>query len=259
MSNSDEETDSDDSTDLTSIQLVVDDIDGFLENNTHLFVLIGVFSAAGIYIRDLSLPETGPNTISFDSVALFSSFGIVFFLLITAIVKAYLRVRESDHRWSDVQNYPYIILFILLLPLIGTVYSYLTTLSLPALLFTFGSSYILMPFLVLSLYKRIEAEEFHKKIAGRVPASPQLISLIGQVSVLTAGLQAFNWMNTTYDPNQFVIQSQNLDLAWILFPFYFIIWVDILLIVIISAKLVVGIWLSIIDMKRILSESFSKE
>lgn len=228
MRDPDEGSDRNDSSEISGVEWVVNDIDEFLDTNTHLFVLISVFTAAGIYLQDLPFPETDPSTVSYENIVLFSSFGIVLFLLIMTTLKAYIRVDRSDYQWFRIQNYPYIIFFILLAPLVGAIFSYLTTLSLPSLIFLYASAYILMPLLVAYLYNWVASKELEKRVAEKVKLSDRFVAVLIQIVVLIVGLYIISQMPNSFLPNQIVVQNQNLDLAWVLFPVHFLVWLDVI-------------------------------
>lgn len=76
-------------------------LDEFLNSNTHLFTLIGVFAALTIYFETAAKDISGINYL--DNV-LFTGFSLVTLLSLIVFLKVIIEIHSSNRGWKSLQN-----------------------------------------------------------------------------------------------------------------------------------------------------------
>lgn len=202
-------------------QSFVDDIDEFLEESSHLFGLMGVFTAAAIYMREINLPE---SSVGLKDYVMFSSFGIVLFLLLVVCAKAVAKVSHPTKPSVRPENYPYMIFFILLFPIMLTLIIYLSSFTSPAVLFWFASIYLLAPSLVVHVLYLIQEHDLVKKIGDRLGISESSSRTLFFTLTGLASVFVYSNINDTYGlPLEMVAVGENIPIIPLL-GIYLAIW-----------------------------------
>lgn len=161
----DDDCDKEDTLIQTSYHVLFDDFEAFLKESAHLFALMGVFTAAAIYLREISLPESSSGL---ERFIMFSSFGIVLLLLFIVCAKAMARISHPSEPIIRPQNYLYMIFFILLAPIMMTLTVYLSSFSSPAMLFWGVAIYVLTFSLIFYLMSLIYDYGILEKLGDRI-------------------------------------------------------------------------------------------
>lgn len=189
------ESETDNST-SNGITRSIERIDGFFEENRHLFTLIGVFGAITIYLTEAGLPETQDGVIPYENFVFAGGFGIVLILGGLILLKLANEIWTPGERISKIDNLPFIcfglLFFFLMIPVIAYVssynrvwFSFFTILSWIIGIMTF--------FIFLDMLREYEVPEIMGEKIGMPVAVPLILISIGVAlgsSMLVAGIQS---------------------------------------------------------------------
>lgn len=84
------------------INKLFDELNEYLKDNSHIFTLIGVFAAIGLYIQDPRIEGVLTNTRDWIQ---FLSFSVVFLLYIVGAWDLLARILNSEKSWLSFQNF----------------------------------------------------------------------------------------------------------------------------------------------------------
>jgi len=202
-------------------------LDDFLFETRHLFTLIGVFGAFSIYLRQADLPTTGPDKVPAANIVSFFGFGVVLLLIIIVLVKLISRMVSPDQDGFLLrpENIPYLVFFLLLMPIVATLIEFLSTFTASATLFWFSFVYLLAPITVFWGHDRLITDiEIHGMLANALGQSRYTALALMSLGTAFAGIVVFALISVFYGPNVLdaIIAGNRPSQRWLLLVALFV-------------------------------------
>lgn len=212
-----------DTSDLfNKINVLFKELNDYLESNRHLFTLIGVFAAIGLYIQDPRID--GILSTTRDWVQ-FLSFSIVFLLYIVGAWDLLTRILESEKSWLSYENFGLVLFGVLFTLLFSGILSVIFTFDkvvsgvLTFLMFSVGTvASIVTLSLIADILKILDIKRTSVTVATLTALLLILLSIEGYTTIAADyTVQSSSGMGPVYYLESFYVGYMSFLVVLILF------------------------------------------